>query len=448
MFSLKVDLTKDKILKALILFAIPILIANIFQQLYNTMDTMIVGNYLGDTSLAAIGASGAVYELLIGFAIGVGNGLSIVVARNFGAKDDDLLKRSVAGSIVIGIALTLVIMLIAKLGLYPLLRLLNTPENIIKESYSYIATITTFVGIMFAYNLCAGLLRAIGNSVMPLVFLIISSAINVVLDIYLITEFNMGIQGAAVATVISQFISVVLCLIYIYIKTPLLIPQKHHFKYDKALYQELLGQGFSMGFMMAIVSTGTVILQRAINDFGYLIIAGHTTARKANSFFTMPGATIGVALSTFVSQNKGANQRERIREGMRIANIICIAWGIISTVILFFFAAPLIELISGSSEAVVLENGAKYLVINAPFYAILGILLNLRNALQGIGKKIVPLISSVIEFVGKIVFAAVCIPALGYFGVMICEPVIWCCMCAQLLYAFYHNSYIRGVDEN
>ncbi len=200
MFSLKVDLTKDKILKALILFAIPILIANIFQQLYNTMDTMIVGNYLGDTSLAAIGASGAVYELLIGFAIGVGNGLSIVVARNFGAKDDDLLKRSVAGSIVIGIALTLVIMLIAKLGLYPLLRLLNTPENIIKESYSYIATITTFVGVMFAYNLCAGLLRAIGNSVMPLVFLIISSAINIVLDIYLITEFNMGIQGAAVAT--------------------------------------------------------------------------------------------------------------------------------------------------------------------------------------------------------------------------------------------------------
>lgn len=447
MFSLKVDLTKDKILKALILFAIPILIANIFQQLYNTMDTMIVGNYLGDTSLAAIGASGAVYELLVGFAIGVGNGLSIVVARNFGAKDDDLLKRSVAGSIVIGIALTLVIMLIAKLGLYPLLRLLNTPENIINESYSYIATITTFVGVMFAYNLCAGILRAIGNSVMPLVFLIISSAINVVLDIYLITEFNMGIQGAAVATVISQLISVVLCFIYIYIKAPLLIPQKHHFKYDKELYQELLGQGFSMGFMMAIVSTGTVILQRAINDFGYLIIAGHSTARKANSFFMMPGATIGVALSTFVSQNKGANQRERIREGMRIANLMCIAWGIISTILLFFFAAPLIELISGSSEAVVLENGAKYLIINAPFYAVLGILLNLRNALQGIGKKIVPLISSVIEFVGKIIFATFCIPALGYFGVIICEPVIWCCMCAQLLYAFYHNPYIRGVDE-
>lgn len=170
MFHFKTDLLKDHILKSLLIFAIPILISNIFQQLYNTMDTMIVGNVLGDTSLAAIGACAAVYELLIGFALGVGNGLSIVTARSYGAHDEDLLKKSVAGSLVIGVILTLMIMLISFVFLYPLLELLKTPVEIIDESYSYIIIITMFVGVMFAYNLCAGLLRAIGNSVMPLVF--------------------------------------------------------------------------------------------------------------------------------------------------------------------------------------------------------------------------------------------------------------------------------------
>ncbi|MFR1297464.1 MAG: MATE family efflux transporter [Coprobacillus cateniformis] len=219
MFHFKIDLLKDNILKALLLFAFPILIANIFQQLYNTMDTMIVGNFLGDTSLAAISACGAVYELLIGFALGVGNGLSIVTARNYGSNDENQIKKSVAGSIVIGIGLTLLIMLISVLFLYPLLQLLHTPIHIIDEAYSYIFVVTIFVGVMFAYNLCAGLLRAIGNSVMPLIFLIISSLINVGLDILLITQFAMGVQGAAVATVISQAISVILCIFYIYKNT-------------------------------------------------------------------------------------------------------------------------------------------------------------------------------------------------------------------------------------
>lgn len=443
MFRLQVDLTKDKILKALLLFAIPIFIANVFQQLYNTVDTMVVGNFLGDASLAAIGAGSAIFELLIGFALGVGNGLSIVSARAFGAKDEDTLKRSVAGSIVIGVLLTIAIMILSQICLYPLLELLDTPANIIDEAYSYISWIAMFVGVMFAYNLCASLLRAIGNSVMPLLFLILSSVINVVLDLLFITEFNMGIQGAAVATVLSQAVSAILCLWYIYKKCPMLIPSREHFHINAALYKELAGQGFSMGFMMAIVSTGTVILQLAINNLGYLIIAGHTTARKINAFCMMPASTLAMALSTYVSQNKGANKKERIREGVRKANLLCIAWGIISTLIMAVAAKPMVELISGSTEAVVLDNGALYLLINAPFYAVLGILLNLRNSLQGLGRKVIPLVSSVIEFFGKVVFVIVLIPFLDYFGVIICEPVIWCLMCLQLLYAFYRDPYIR-----
>ena len=195
----KTDLLEGNILKSLILFAIPLIISNLFQQLYNAADTMIVGHFLGDESLAAIGACAAVYELLVGFALGFGNGLSMVVARSFGVGDKDLLKRAVAGSLVIGAAVTVGVMLIAQIGLRPLLVLLHTPSEIIEESYSYIYIVTICVGVMFAYNLLSGLLRAIGNSFMPLAFLIISSVINIVLDVLFITQFQMGIRGAAVA---------------------------------------------------------------------------------------------------------------------------------------------------------------------------------------------------------------------------------------------------------
>lgn len=448
MINTKVNLLKGNILKSLIVFAIPLLISNLFQQLYNTVDIMIVGNYLGDTSLAAIGASTAVYDLLVGFALGIGNGLSIVVARSYGADDTKVLRKSVAGSIIIGIFITIIIMVISKVLLMPLLRMLNTPVNIIEESYSYISMITLFVGVMFAYNLCAGLLRAIGNSFMPLIFLIISSLLNIVLDILFITKFNMGIKGAAVATIIAQGISVILCVIYIYLKTKILIPDKRHFNVGKELYKELLGQGLSMGLMMAIVSSGTVILQTAINGLGYLTIAGHTAARKLNSFCMMPIVAMSQSVSTFVSQNKGANQGERIRKSIYYSNLLAISWGIVITVVLFFIAPLLVKILSGSSEAIVINNGARYLRINSPFYGVLGILLNLRYSLQGLGKKILPLISSIIEFVGKIIFVILVIPRMNYLGVILCEPIIWCFMTAQLIYSFYNNPYIKKFKHN
>lgn len=442
MFKLQVDLTRDNIVKALLTFALPIFFSSLFQQFYNTMDTMIVGHFLGEKSLAAIGATAAIYELLVGFALGVGNGLSIVSARAFGSQDEGLLKHSVASSILIGIGLTVIIMLISVIFMKPLLLLLNTPNNILDEAYLYIMLIALFVGVMFAYNLCAGLLRAIGNSFMPLVFLIISSVLNVGLDILFIAQFNMGIEGAAIATVIAQGVSCLLCIIYIYHRTKILVPSKKHFKYEPKLFKELMGQGFSMGFMMSIVSTGTVILQSAINNFGYLIIAGHTTARKLSSFCTMPASSLAMALATFVSQNKGANLPMRIYKGVKVANILSVVFGVVITVVLYFIAPLLVALLSGSSESVVIENGARYLIINAPFYGVLGILLNLRNSLQGLGRKVVPLFSSIIEFIGKIVFVWLLIPSLQYFGVIICEPVIWCCMCLQLWFSFYRDPYL------
>ena len=212
-FSMNVDLLHGSIFKSLLLFMLPILISNLFQQLYNTVDTMIVGNVLGDTALAAIGSCGSIYELLVGFGLGIGNGLAIVAARAYGAQDEDLLKKTVAGSLVIGLAASLVITTAGFFGLRPLLHLLDTPAEILEDAYRYIIVIDLGVIVMFLYNLCAGLLRAIGNSVMPLVFLLISSALNVALDLWLIAGVGMGVMGAAVATVIAQGISVVLCVL-------------------------------------------------------------------------------------------------------------------------------------------------------------------------------------------------------------------------------------------
>jgi putative MATE family efflux protein len=441
---MKTDLLSGNILKSLLVFAIPMFLSNIFQNLYNTADMVIVGHFLGETSLASIGACAVIFELLIGFAMGVGGGFGIVVARSYGAGDQDLLKRAVAAAVVIGMLLTFFISVTASLFMMPLLKLINIPANIIDTAYSYISVLIIFAVVLFTYNFCAGLLRAIGNSTMPLFFLVISSLLNIVFDILFITSFNMGVRGAAVATVAAQGISTALCLVYIITKCPILIPHKKHFRYDAALYRELAAQGFSMGFMMSIVTLGSVVLQRAINGLGYLVIAGHIAARKLNFLCMIPIPTIAIALSTFVSQNKGADQLDRIRKAVRYGNFIAVIWGAFITVVLMFFSRILIRLLSGSNESIVIENGARYLMMNSPFYMVLGMLLNFRHSLQGIGKKIVPVISSVIELTGKVTFAFLLIPYLGYFAVIICEPIIWCIMFIQLLYSFYTNPYIRG----
>ena len=431
------------IFKPMVLFAVPLLISNIFQQFYNLADTMIVANYLGDKALAAIGATTAIYDLLVGFAIGIGGGLSVVTARSYGAGDRDLIKKSVAYSLIIGAAVSLLVTLAAQLFLYPLLEILNTPAEIIELAYAYISSITLFTIVTFAYNLLAGLLRAIGNSVMPLVFLIFASFVNIALDILFITRFSMGIAGAAYATVISQGLSAVLCAVYLWKKAPLLIPQKQHFRFDKVLYGEMLGQGLSMGFMHSIVSAGTVILQYGINGFGTLIIAGHTTARKLYTFFVMPFGSLAQAVSTFVSQNRGACQRDRIRKALKYAYIADFVMAGVISAFLLVFAEPLVKLVSGSGEQELISNATMYLHVVGPFYAVLGTLLNTRNALQGIGSKLLPLISSFTEMLVKFLFVVLLIPHFGYMAVVFCEPIIWTIMAVQMLIALYTNKYMR-----
>ena len=444
--GMDVDLIHGPIFRNLLWFAVPIFISNLFQQLYNAADTMIVGNVLGDSALAAVGACGSIYELLVGFGLGIGNGLAIVTARAFGAEDYKRVRQSVAWSMIIGIVASLIITAVGMLFLHPLLVLLDTPAEILEDAYSYISVIALFVLVMFAYNLCAALLRAIGNSVMPLVFLVFSSCLNVGLDILFITRFNMGVAGAAVATVIAQAVSVVLCILYILKKTEILVPRREHFAYDRGLVRELVGQGLSMGLMSSIVSAGSVILQYGINGLGTLVIAGHTAARKLFALTDMPVMAISMAAATFVSQNRGASQPQRVRQGMRQTFLFCIGTAMVMSLLMLVSARWLVGLVSGSSEPVVLDNGAAYLIWNAPFYSVLGILLATRYALQSLGQKVLPLISSGIEFVGKILFVLFFIPRFEYMAVILCEPIIWCFMCAQLLYVYFRDPFIRSAS--
>lgn len=435
-----IDLTGGSIVKSLLMFAVPLFISNLFQQLYNTADTMIVGNVLGDQSLAAIGSTAAVFELIIGFANGVGSGFGIVAACMWGAGDREKLKKAVASSLVLSLIFSLLLTLLSFLALRPLLVLLKTPADIIDEAYGYIRVICSAVSVTMMYNLGAALLRAIGDSVTPLIILLIASGLNIVLDFLFMAHFSMGIAGAAVATVIAQGVCCIFCLLFILRRAKVLIPSAKDFAPDGSLYRELLSQGFSMGFMLSIVSMGTVALQSSINPLGTTIIAAHTTARKLFGLLSMPLGTMSTAIATFVSQNYGAGQYRRIRQGVRQANLMAMCYSVIVTVVIFFTAPVVVKTMSGSSDPFIIQTGSRYLYINLPFFTVLSILVNLRNALQGMGRKVIPLFSSIIELSGKVLFASLLIPAIGYLGVCFCEPFVWSCMTLQLCFAFYRSD--------
>jgi MATE efflux family protein len=442
-----VNLLEGPILRAMIAFAIPIMIANIFQQLYNTVDIMIVGRFLGEESLAAVGATAAIFELVVGFALGIGNGMGIVIARYYGAGNYEKLKSAVAATFVIGGVLSIVIAVLGNFTLYPLLKLLGTPSNIIDQSYEYSYLIVVFVGVTLAYNLCAGLLRAVGDSKAALYFLIFSAIINTVLDIYFIAYLHMGVRSAGVATIISQGISAVLCFNYIRRKTPFLIPTKKHFTWNKKLYSDLFSQGLAMGLMFSVVSIGTVILQTSINALGPVIISAQTSARRIMMFALLPVGSMSATITTFTSQNFGARQYSRIVEGLRKGALVTIIWSVFICITLFFTSPYLNELITGSNDEELIYQASLYLKISSAFYPFLAILLVLRNALQGLGQKMMPLVSSIIEMLGKILFVIFIIPSAGYLGVIFVEPILWVVMASQLYYAFRKEPVIRSLKK-
>jgi len=426
-----VDLIHGPILPSLLSFAFPILLSNIFQQLYNTADVLIVGRFLGQESLAAVGATTAIFDLIVGFTLGVGNGMGIVIARYYGARNFTKIKEAVAATWILGALLSIVVMLMGFLGLYPLLQYLDTPAEILSQSYQYISMIVTCVSVSFA----------------SLGFLIFSALVNVVLDLYFITQLQLGVQSAGLATIISQGLSAVLCFYYIRKSVPELLPQLKHFKWDKALYADLLEQGLAMGLMSSIVSIGSVILQSSVNTFGAVIISAQTAARRIMAFALLPMTAISASMTTYASQNLGAKRPDRIVHGLRIGSRLSISWAVFVCIFLFFASPALVSFLASSTDSYLVENGSLYLQISSAFYPILSLLLIYRNCLQGLGQKVLPLVSSFIELIGKIAFVVLIIPWAGYKGVILCEPLIWVAMTIQLYFSLFRHPLIKEGKE-
>ena len=438
-----VSLTEGKILKSLVIFAIPILIGNIFQQLYNVADTAIIGNVLGDQALAAVGATSALYSLVIGFANGITNGFSVVLARVFGEKDEEKLKQTSALIYFLTVIISIILTLASVISLHSILVMLKTPENILPKTESYLHIILTFAIVTMLYNMFSGILRAIGDSKTPLYFLLLSSALNVGLDFLFVKGLNRGIGGAAEATVIAQIVSVSLCIVYIWKKCPVLKFSMRYLKWDKALVKELLLTGFSMGLMLVVVSIGSVALQSAVNSLGEQIIAAHTAARKIDEIFMMALGTLATAAATFASQNFGAGKYDRVYKGIKDAVLIAIGWSACAILIVFAIGKYMVKWLTGTSDAEIISNALMYMKINIVFFLVLSILLVLRSSLQGVGRKIVPVLGSGVELILKFGAVNIITNRLGYFGVCILEPIIWGISAIMVLVDFvvYQKTY-------
>lgn len=437
------SMTEGNIVKSILWFAFPIMIGNIFQQLYNVVDTAIIGNVLGKSAIAAVGASTPIYNLIIGFACGITNGFSVVLARFYGAKDEAQMKKTVTLTYLLTILISLVLTVGILLTLTPFLKVLKTPDKIIGQTAQYLKIIMACSLITMLFNMFSGILRAIGNSKMPLYFLIVASAVNIVLDIVFVKYCGMGFAGAAYATVIAQLVSVVLCILYIYRKCRLLVFDKAYLHWDGALIKELILMGLSMGLMLVVVSIGSVALQRGINSLGEDLIASHTAGRKIDDMFMLPLGTVSTAASTFASQNLGAGKIKRVQKGIQTSIKIALVWSLLSTIISLVFGKPMIAALTGTKEAFIINAGYRFIKWNIPFYFILSFLLVLRSSLQGLGRKIVPIMGSMIELIMKFATVGIITNQLGYFGVCILEPIIWG-MSAVLVIA----DYMRFIREH
>lgn len=399
------NMTEGNILKSMLYFSFPILIGNLFQQLYNVVDTAVVGNLLGDDAIAAVGAAAPVYSLVISLANGITNGFSVIIARFFGADNREKMMKAISLSYVLTLLISIILTVISLSVLDPLLHFLETPDNIFNDTRAYLRTIMMFCVVTMFYNMFAGMFRAIGNSTMPLIFLIISTLLNVVLDITFVKFLHMGVEGAAVATVIAQVVSVVLCLTSISVKFKMLAFKVKSFVLEWNLIGDLLVTGFSMGLMLVVVSIGSVALQNAVNSLGSKTITAHTAARKFDELFMLPLGTLSMVASTFASQNFGAGKMDRVKKGITTAILLGIGWGVFTFVFALILSPTIVKALTGTSDSYVLSTAVRYITINTPFFAVLSVLLILRSSLQGLGKKTVPIFASVIELISKFVAA-------------------------------------------
>lgn len=431
------DMTNGSPIKLILSFMVPLLIGNIFQQFYNMADTIIVGRTISVEALAAVGATGSISFLIVGFVQGVTSGFAVITAQRFGAGSENGVRRSVATSIILGIAVTIVMTAISVLAARPLLEIMKTPSDIIDDSYNYIIVIFEGIAAAVFFNLFSSILRSLGDSKTPLVFLIIASIINIILDFVFILTFKMGVAGAGWATVIAQFISGILCFVYSLKKFPILRLTKHDWKFSWRFAWQHLAVGLPMAFQFSITAIGTMVIQSALNSLGSTAVAAFTAGSKIDQFATQPLASLGVAVATYTAQNYGARELERIKKGVTGAAIIATVCGIVGGFVVITFAKPLVALFVGSGQNEVMSLSKEYLVLNGVFYVILGLLFVYRNALQGIGSSMIAFFGGVWELVMRSLVAFVLVSYLKFAAVCIASPVAWFGATIWLMIAYF-----------
>jgi putative MATE family efflux protein len=443
------DLTKGNPSRLLIAFALPIFFGNLLQLTYSIADTRIVGTFLGENALAAVGSTTTISNLMIGFLMGVTNGFAIITAQCFGAGNKKGVRKSFAASLMLGTMIAVILTAGGLIFLNQILSFLNVPQMFFKEAKQYIFIILAGTIVTLLYDVLLAVMRAVGDTVTPLMILLLSVVLNVAGDWILIAKFHAGVWGAAAATVMAQVIALLVCGVYLVSKYEIFrLKKEDFFEQNRIMQKNMLASGLSMGFMSSLVNIGSLTLQTAINKLGQDIIVAHTAARKITEIFMILFSVFGQTMATYCGQNMGAGNSERIIKGIKISMIYTCIWCTMTMIASYTIGRWLVYLVTGSRNPVVVENAVHYLKFDTVFYYMPAAIAIIRNAMQGIGDRITPLISSTLEMAGKIIIAATLVPWLGYMGVIVTEPIVWFVMLIPLLMQYFRNPIFKRKKQN
>jgi putative MATE family efflux protein len=423
------DMTKGSVARQIIIFAIPLFIGNIFQQLYNMVDAVVVGRFVGKNALAAVGTSFPAMFLLVALVMGLTMGASVVVSQLFGAGDLKKMRRALSTAFIFLLICALSLTLIGILAARSLLLLLKTPPEIIDDASIYLKIIFAGLLFMFLYNTIAAFLRALGDSRTPLYFLIISSLLNMGLDLLFVLRFKMGVAGVGWATVISQAVSVILCIIYIYKRVELLRLKPRDLIFDRELFALSVRLGIPASIQQTVVSFGMIAVQGLVNSFGSVTMAAYTAAARIDSIAMMPIMNLGLAVSTFTAQNIGAGNLERVRRGYRRTLAMVAACCVATSAVILLFGPKLIELFIDAREVEVIAQGNDYITVVSFFYILLGLLFVTNGVLRGSGDMIVSMASTIVNLTVRVIFAYFLSSRaeIGYHGIWWSIPIGWGC---------------------
>ena len=432
------DMTKGSPMKLILGFSIPLLFGFLFQQFYNLMDTVIVGRFLGKDNLAAVGATSSINFMIIGFCMGICSGFSIPVSHKFGAGDHAGLRRVVANCVWLSAAFAAAMTVLTTLLCRFILVAMKTPDNILDAAYSYIWVIFLGIPVTFLYNLTAGVIRALGDSRTPVIFLVMSSFINIGLDLFFIIRLQWGVQGAALATVISQGISGLCCLLFMIKKFEILRIRKAEWAPDRHLIGTLCGMGVPMGLQYSITAIGSVILQRATTTLGSDAVAAVTAAGKISGFLACPFDAMGSTMATYGGQNVGAGRLDRIGQGLKSCILLGAGYSVIALGISVFFGRSLATLFLDASEMAIIDNVRKFLTLATIFYFPLALVNIIRFLIQGVGFPAFAILAGVFEMAARALTGFVLVPRLGFTGSCLGSPIAWILADAFLIPAYFH----------